>query len=457
MSGEKKTDILNKQGVQIIRLQRITEDDVDRAIKKLKNKRSLGPDGIPSYVYKGLREFLLKPLTHIYNLSISTNTFSNIYKLTKVTPVPKTEDNTEVSNHRPIAQPSVPAKIFESIIREQIFVQIQNCITVSQHGFYTGKGVNTNLACFVQYVSEQIDAGLQVDTIYTDFQKAFDRVNHEILIEKMGDMEFTRETLQVFKSYLKGRTQYVKYKDCESKKTECPSGVPQGSNLGPLLFLIFINDIEKEIRHSRVLIYADDLKLYRKVENDRDCALLQEDINSLVAWSNSNKLLFNVKKCEKITYTRKTLNVINHTYSMRGETLRKTEQVTDLGILMDGRMDFSKNICEQMRKARRMLGFIMRTSKNFKKIETLKILYYAFVRSHLEFGSLVWNPASKSLSEKVETIQKRFLRYLYYKLFEYYPIDVVYGDLLRGFEMLALEKNTCSYYVLVRHIRGEGD
>ena len=129
-----ETDITNKQGMQVFKLQGISEADVDRAIKKLKNKRSFGPDLVPSYVYKGLGEFLIKPLTHIYNLSITTNTFPNIYQLTKVTPVPKTEDNTEVSHHRPVAQPSVPAKIFESIIREQIFIQIQNYIAVSQIG-----------------------------------------------------------------------------------------------------------------------------------------------------------------------------------------------------------------------------------------------------------------------------------------------------------------------------------
>jgi hypothetical protein len=349
-------------------------------------------------------------------------------------------DGSNVTDHRPIALIPVPAKIFESVLYGQIMSQIGNKIINSQHGFRPRRGVQTNLACFVQDLSEWIDQGLQVDAVYTDFRKAFDTVDHSILIQKMGELGFSSCALQLLESYLTDREQYVGYRNAVSYSFPCPSGVPQGSNLGPLFFIIFINDIGDDVKHSKVLLYADDMKIYRPVKCKGDCKLLQNDVDSVVRWSEKNRLPFNVRKCVKIVYTRNITRVIHSIYYIKNEKLANVECVRDLGVTLDRGITFKDHTTEVIRKAKRTLGFIIRNSKNFKNIQTLTVLYFAIVRSNLEFASLIWNPYSATLSEDLEKIQKRFLKYLYFKTFEYYPSELAYSELLQGFGIHTLEK-----------------
>ena len=159
-----------------------------------------------------------------------------------------------------------------------------------------GRGVQTNLACFIQFISERMDKRTQVGGIYTDFQKAVDKVNHTIL-QKMAGLGFSREALQLSKSYFSDREQYVGYKGAVSGSFPCPSGVPQWSNLGPLFFAIFINDIGSNMKHSQMLLYADDMKIFYLIKCESDCGLLQADLDSVVQWSDENRLPFNIKTC----------------------------------------------------------------------------------------------------------------------------------------------------------------
>jgi len=152
-------------------------------------------------------------------------------------------------------------------------------------------------------LSEHLDRGEHVDAVYTDFQKASDKVNHAILLSKMNNLGFDAHALKFFQVYLINRIQYVGYKHTEPENFTCPSGVPQGSNLGPLLFALFVNDINKSITNSNALLYADDMKNFRKIECKEDCFALQKDLDSIVKWSENNRLPLSVGKCEKITFT----------------------------------------------------------------------------------------------------------------------------------------------------------
>lgn len=195
-----------------IEIREIHQNEVSRAIQKLKPKRSSGPDGIPPYIFKGCKEYIIQPLHYIFNLSLKTGTFPQAWKLSKITPLSKTAEITEISNYRPIAQLSVPAKIFETVIHQQIYQQVKHLIANRQHGFMEGRSVSTNLATYIHDVSGLLQENGQVDAIYTDFQKAFDKVNHDLLLMKMENMGFSRKLLTFFKSYLMDRQQYVEYR-----------------------------------------------------------------------------------------------------------------------------------------------------------------------------------------------------------------------------------------------------
>ena len=197
---------------RVVSLRRVMKSQVTQALKNLKPKRSLGPDEIPAYIYKACKEYLVSPLTHVINLCIGYNTYPEMWKLTKITPVPENENHDKIKNHNPVALQPVPAKIFESVVHQQLFEQIKHYITPYQHGFFASRSVLTNLVNFTEAVRTEFDKGLQVDAVYTDFEKAFDKVNHGLLLQKMGAMGFSERLIQLFSSYLKNRQQYVVYK-----------------------------------------------------------------------------------------------------------------------------------------------------------------------------------------------------------------------------------------------------
>ncbi len=433
-----------------VQVRNIQTWEVEDALNKLKPKRTLGPDGVPQYIYKACKEFFIQPLTYIFNLILQSSKFPSCWKVSKITPIPKNNQLNEIVNYRPISILPVPAKVFETIMHRRIYDQIRSQISDSQHGFIEGRSVVTNLVSFVQYTSYILDQNSQIDTVYTDFQKAFDKVDHQILISKIIETGFSEPLTQLFTSYFSNRKQYVDYKGSISKTFTCTSGVPQGSILGPLLFLIFINDITHKIKYSRVLLYADDLKLFRQISEVDDRKYLQLDLDALVEWSKANNLPFNVEKCFSITYTRKVLPVRTE-YTIDNCILQQVSENKDLGVILDSKLSFKNHINYMVKKSRSMLGFLMRNSVNFTNVQNIQTLYYSLVRSHLEYASVVWNPRTAEATKSIENVQKRFLRYLYYKQFGYYSYDIKYQELLQGYVMKSLRGRRNIFSLIFLH------
>jgi len=287
-------------------IKKITSKDILEAINKLPPKRSLGPDGIPPFIYKNCGELLVVPLLHIFNLIIAGSTFPRVWKESKIIPIPKSKDsNNKIELHRPITIVCTASKVFETILCDKIYNQIKHQICVQQHGFIPGRSVVTNLCHFLHALTENIDVSSQTDVVYTDFQKAFDKVDHEILIFKMYSYGFSTELVQLLKSYLSERTLILHFQNYTSRPFIATSGVPQGSHLGPLLFNLFINDLPEIIKNSNVLLYADDLKIFKRIQNHSDTTTLQSDLDSLATWCDRNNLPLNLKKCSQITFTKK--------------------------------------------------------------------------------------------------------------------------------------------------------
>lgn len=403
-----------------VTIAQISEDDVRKAINRLAPKHTQGPDEIPQFVVKDCREIFVQPLHFIFNLSVSTKKFPSLWKTSKVFPIHKSGSKTDIKNYRPIAVLSVFGKIYESIIYSHIYQQLSGWFCDEQHGFLPKRSTSSNLINVTTLIADNLDDRKQVDVTYFDYSKAFDKVDSDILLIKMALAGFSCSLLTLLANYLSGRQQYVQYGHSKSNSYSVLSGIGQGSNLGPLLFLILINDLPACIRHSTCLMYADDVKLALPVTNNHDCAKLQEDISSICAWSKRNKLSLNEKKCSVMSYTR-AYQPLRYNYMLENTPLQPASSVRDLGTCFDSQLTFNDHILNTCVAARKCLGFVIRQSKNFNSKIALSILYNAYVRSRLETNAIIWSPHEQQYILILERIQKSFIRFLFSKIYGYYP------------------------------------
>lgn len=359
------------------------------------------------------------PLCALFNLILSTATFPEQWKLSRICPILKDGNPSDIKNYRPIAILSNFAKVFEMTVYTILFSKVRNFISPNQHGFVTSRSTLTNLAEFTQFVSSNIDNRGQVDVVYTDFSKAFDKVNHGLLIYKLDHLGFSNSLLRLFRSYLSQRKLYVSYNGFKSNTFIATSGVPQGSNLGPLLFILFINDLSLSLR-SNHLFFADDLKLFLNIHSISDCLNLQLSIDLVEEWCSKNQLPINVDKCKICSFTHKTQPILFN-YNLNATALKRCNSVKDLGVIMDDKFSFSNHINQMVNTAYKTLGFVIRNSSNFNDVAALKCLYYSLVRSKLEYCSIIWYPFYRTHIDLVESVQRRFLKFLSYRADGYYP------------------------------------
>lgn len=417
----------------------ISEADVLKALKKVKPKCTMGLDGIPAFLLKDCGFLLAKPLSYIFNLSLQTNIFPDVWKIARICPVFKKGDRSIISNYRPIIILSNISKLFEIVLHDVLFYHVKTQLAPYQHGFMPGRSTSTNLAVFTQFVANILDQGGQVDVVYTDFSKAFDRLDHGKLLQKLASFGLTHSFINFFESYLTNRYLTVQYRGFYSVNITATSGVPQGSVLGPLLFIIFIDDIIEDLQ-CKSLLYADDLKLFTSINNIEDCIALQNDLQSLSRWCSNNNLHLNVNKCHIMSFTRK-LSTTEYSYVLNNNELNRCNNFKDLGVLFDTKLSFTDHISDIIVAAYRNLGFIIRNSKQLVDINTLKILFSTFVRSKLEYACVVWNPGYELHKNNIERIQRRFVRYIWFKTDGIYPdFHISHNELLSRF---AVKDLTC--------------
>lgn len=435
-----------------ITIKTVDENKLNEAVRRLKPRSSCGPDGIPVFLAKDCISAFKIPLLYLFNLSLTHSKYPEIWKVSRVTPVPKTDGANDVTSFRPIAVLSVFAKLFEIVLCQQINKQTQNLLHDSQHGFRTGRSTTSNLVAHLDYTYAELDAGRQVDVAYFDFKKAFDMVDNDILLRKLAVIGFAPELVELFSNYLRDRRQFVRVDAFESSDYFTRSGVSQGSTLGPLLFLIFINDLPNSVIASKCLLFADDLKLSLGVDDPSDCEALQRDIDAVMDWSKLNRLPFNNNKCKIITFTRKR-SPLNEDYELSDAPLERVSEIRDLGLLLDSKLDFHNHVTTVCKKASKMLGFVIRTSSQFDGLGVALVLYNAFVRSKLEYGAIVWNPHEEKYTLMIEKIQRKFARWLYKKKYGYYPYlyPSLYVSGMVGLDTLKLRRamQLITYYLAI--------
>jgi len=388
----------------------ISQDVIAQALRNVDTSKGNGPDKISPMLLKNCSSTLSHPLFMIFNKSLSCHTFPSKWKSSYLTPIFKSGSRNDVENYRGVAILPTFGKLFESIICDLLTDEFRNCISLRQHGFMKGRSTSTNLLEFTHKTINFMEQGYQMDAIYTDIKKAFDRVNHKRLLAKLHKLGIHSSLLKWFSSYLHGRIQYVKICGHDSRSFSVTSGIPQGSHLGPILFLLFFDDVTKVIKHSSCLLYADDLKLYKKVKSVLDCSAIQRDLDAISDWCQRNFLQLSIDKCQTISFHR-NMHPIHFNYEICGTFLERVTEIRDLGVILDTKMNFNSHIEYITTKAYSMLGFIKRTCYEFRDIRALKSIYCAHVRSHLDYASVVWQPYCANKKAIIESIQKKFVMY----------------------------------------------
>ena len=382
----------------------ITEEKVKRKIKKLNPSKSQGPDSFHPRVIKEIETEITPHLCKIYKASLEQRKAVADWKIQNIAPIHKKGSKDEPGNYRPISLTSVPGKILESIVVDEIVNHLESnkLILDSQHGFRNGRSCLTNLLDFFHDMYSTYDSSRAIDILYLDFQKAFDKVPHKRLMAKIRSLGIIEEAADWIENWLSNRKQQVVINGTSSGWEEVTSGVPQGSVLGPLLFIIYINDLDLGLV-SKISKFADDTKLGIKADEIDAVKQLQEDLNKIGEWSVKWQMPFNVDKCKVMHIGYKNINA---KYELLGKNLESCSEEKDLGVVITNDLKPSKQCIEAEKKAQKILGYIKRHFKTRKK-ETILTLYNTLVRPHLEYAVQFWAPSQRKDIERLEAVQAR--------------------------------------------------
>lgn len=378
------------------------------------------------------------PLTLICNKSFEECTFPSKWKSAYVVPIHKNGDKNNIKNYRPISKLNIFGKVLELAVHNILINSVKSLIIPEQHGFFPCRSIDTNLVSYSDHILSAMDCQTQMDSVYTDFSKAFDKINHNILIMKLSEIGIHGDLLRWLTSYLFNRSQIISVNGFISEPYVATSGVPQGSHLGPLLFLIYVNDIGSSFTFCKFLLYADDLKLFAPVSSLADCYCIQNDLDSFHNYCLINKLHLNFDKCVCISFTR-NINKFAFDYNLNNIVLKQVLQIKDLGVVFDNKMLFCAHVDYLLSQCNRMLGFVIRTCKQFTLISAMKALYYSFVYSKLNYAAVVWSPQYSHYIDRLEAVQNRFLRFICFRTNGVVHYNTSISDLKTQFNFISLE------------------
>jgi hypothetical protein len=379
-------------------------DEIRDKIVKLKANKSPGPDGFLPRVIKAVTEELAPHLQMIFNRSLELGMVPEDMKVANVTPIYKKGPKDIPGNYRPISLTSVIGKLLESVITDRIVDHLEdnNLLGNSQHGFRRKRSCLTNLLEFFHHMIAVYDNSRAIDVIYLDFKKAFDKVPHKRLLSKLRALGVGGTVAGWIECWLSERKQRVVINGANSQWSSVTSGVPQGSVLGPLLFLIYINDLDSGLV-SKISKFADDTKLGANAADPDAVRNLQLDLDKIGEWSEKWLMPFNTDKCKvmHIGYANPSAN-----YTLLGSQMATTNLEKDLGVYISSDLKFSTQCIEVEKRAQKLLGYICRQFKYRDKVIVLT-LYNALVRPILEYAVQFWSPTLAKDIVRLEKVQAR--------------------------------------------------
>lgn len=392
----------------------ITADGVKKLLLDLDPRKGHGPDGLTPALLRFLAPYIDCLIAQLATYSLSTGQVPMDWKTANVVPIYKQKGSrSSPLNYRPISLTSIISKLVEHIISHDIHehLRVNDILQDCQHGFRAKRGCESQLLTTVSNLVNNFDDDRQSDLIVLDFAKAFDVVSHTKLVYKLKYYCIRPQVVDWISNWLKGRIQHVTVDGAMSVSHQVTSGVPQGSVLGPLLFLLYINDMPDCVQYSNLRLFADDSLVYNTVQSTSDSKNLQEDLNRLIKWAEDWQMRFNAGKCESMTIAR--THRLSCQYSVSsGKALDKTESFKYLGMTIDDGLSFEVHIENITKKATGVLYMLMRSLKRANP-HTKRVAYFTICRPILEFSSIVWSPYQKKSIGKIEAINRRAFRWAY--------------------------------------------
>ena len=388
------------------------------AIGKLKNSKSFGDDNISSFFLKLALPYIAKSLLKIFNTSLETGKFPDSWKTARVAPIFKDGDKSLRSNYRPISVLPVVSRLFEKLVFNQLYKYLDSngLLSNGQSGF---RSLFSTLTCLLKTTDEWYDGfdnGYMIGSVFIDLRKAFDTVNHEILCQKLEHYGVGDRNLSWFQSYLSSRKQFCRVNGIDSKTERIEVGVPQGSCLGPLLFLIYINDLPCAVKRSTTSMYADDTTLFFRSKNIEDLnEAINNDLRDLDSWLSGNKLSLNVAKTQgMLLCTKNKHKSLEGTgesicLKIRDNDLALVENTKYLGVQVDNSLDWKEHIKRVSTKVSRAVG-LLKYAKRFLPQNSLNTLYTSIIEPHFRYCCAVWGCCGTTEISKLQKLQNRAAR-----------------------------------------------
>lgn len=412
------SDYLHNRNPHSIFLSPCTAQDISKIICSFSIRKSSGPNSIPVNLFKLLHRDISTPISFLVNLSFQTGKFPSLLKISKVIPIFKRGSSLEVFNYRPISLLSNIEKIFEKLMYSRLisFIDNHNIIFSRQFGFRKSHSTIHAVLDIVERIRKCLDKGDIACGIFVDLQKAFDTVDHSILLCKLKHYGIRGVALNWFQSYLSSRFQFTSVRNSDSELKSITHGVPQGSVLGPLLFLLYINDLHLAIKSCETFHFADDTHLLHFNSSLKSlCNKVNCDLKHLQTWLNANLIALNADKTEFILFRseRKLLD-FKPFLKLTGKRIYPKPYVKYLGVYLDEHLNWNKHVSELSTKLQRANGAIAKL-RHYVPLKVLIGVYYAIFNSHMSYACQLWGLTDTNVTHRVLTLQKAAVRLITFK------------------------------------------
>ena len=423
---------------------RFNEDDIVSSIDELKINSASGLLGYPAILLKKCKYALTEPLYILWRRCLDAGRVPALLKHAIITPIHKGKSRSIAANYRPVALTSHLIKIFEKVLRKNIvqYMDEHKLFNETNHGFRQARSCLSQLLAHYDDILNLLEQGINVDVVYLDFAKAFDKVDFNIVLQKIRKLGIDGNLYCWIESFLTNRMQTVVVEGSSSTPVQVKSGVPQGSVLGPLIFLILMADIDMKVYHSLLKSFADDTRVLKGVLDINDVSKLQSDLNNIYEWADKNNMEFNDLKFEVLRYGRdEALKTLTNYLSSTGTVIDQKNSVRDLGVTMSADASFTEHINNVVDTAKKTISTILRTFKS-REPQLMITLWKSVVLPQLEYCSQLWSPTKKQDIVNLELLQKNYLR----KISGAYELD--YWERLKKFSIFSLQRRRERYQII---------